>query len=292
MKAGIVILNYNDYETVIKLVNKIRTYTSLAKILIVDNNSTDDSFQKLCKLNDKKCEVIKTDKNGGYAYGNNFGVRYLIEKYLLEVIYIANPDVSFENKLIYEINNALKDNEKYGILSGIMLKPDGKPFKKPFWEIPSYLDDIFDCMYLFRALKSKLKQYRIDYSQKIMNIGVVPGSFFGMRSEVFKLIEGFDENTFLFYEENILSSKLKKHGYLAGILTNSSYFHLHSTTIKKNLKVLKTHLIHLKSKYYFQTAYNKIGLLKKIILIIFMTYSLFETAILLPLKSLYRKIII
>ncbi|WP_207647747.1 glycosyltransferase [Clostridium estertheticum] len=274
-----------------KLVNKIKKYQSINRILVVDNNSTDESYEKLSKINDVKCEVIKTNKNGGYAYGNNYGFKYLIKKFSLDLIFIANPDVSFENSLIEDIKIAFIRNEKYAVLSGIMLDGSGNPNKVSFWNIPSFLEDIFDCIYLFRAIKRKLKVFKVDKTRKIMDVQVVPGSFFGIKSEVFELVGGFDENTFLFYEENILASKIMKHGYLEGILTYNSYCHLHSVSIKKSLSVIKTHLIHLKSKFYYQSAYNKVNNINKVILFVFMGYSLIETIILAPLKSICRQLI-
>ena len=41
MKTGIVILNYNDYETTKEMINNIKNYKSLDHIIIVDNNSGD-----------------------------------------------------------------------------------------------------------------------------------------------------------------------------------------------------------------------------------------------------------
>ena len=41
------ILNYNDAETVFKLVDKIKDYSVFSSILIIDNDSPDGSFCKL-----------------------------------------------------------------------------------------------------------------------------------------------------------------------------------------------------------------------------------------------------
>ena len=42
--VGCVVLNYNDSKTTIELINRIGKMTSIDVIVIVDNNSTDDSF--------------------------------------------------------------------------------------------------------------------------------------------------------------------------------------------------------------------------------------------------------
>ena len=75
-KCACIILNYNDAETTRKLVQKIREYTAFQYIVVVDNRSNDNSFTVLKELESEKVKVIETDRNGGYGYGNNEGIKY------------------------------------------------------------------------------------------------------------------------------------------------------------------------------------------------------------------------
>ena len=59
MKTGIIILNYNDYENTLKIIDMIKDYKCLKKIIIVDNASTDDSFNHLKPLENNKITIIK-----------------------------------------------------------------------------------------------------------------------------------------------------------------------------------------------------------------------------------------
>ena len=92
-KIGVVILNYNDSETSIKLISSLEKYDIVNRIVIVDNCSTDDSFTILSQNTSSKVEVVKSARNGGYGYGNNYGIRYLNETVHPSHILIANPDV-------------------------------------------------------------------------------------------------------------------------------------------------------------------------------------------------------
>ena len=65
MKLNCVILNYNDADTVEKLVSLIHDYKILEHIVIVDNASAEDSAQKLERLCDKKVALVHAEKNGG-----------------------------------------------------------------------------------------------------------------------------------------------------------------------------------------------------------------------------------
>ena len=102
MKVAVIIVNYNDAEDTKKYVKTISEYKILDRIVVVDNLSTTaGTFDSLKKLENSKVKVISSDKNGGYDYGNNFGVKYLQsinEKY--DYIIISNPDIEITENAI------------------------------------------------------------------------------------------------------------------------------------------------------------------------------------------------
>ncbi|MCJ0551996.1 hypothetical protein MMJ62_13200, partial [Enterococcus cecorum] len=52
------ILNYNDSETVIKLVNEIKNFLIFDKIIVVDNCSNDNSMKNLIKIKNPIIDII------------------------------------------------------------------------------------------------------------------------------------------------------------------------------------------------------------------------------------------
>ena len=60
LQCGIVILNYNDYETTSYLLEMIQNYHCLKHIAVVDNHSTDGSYEKLQKYQ-KLFELLETE---------------------------------------------------------------------------------------------------------------------------------------------------------------------------------------------------------------------------------------
>ena len=67
MKTAIIILNYNDYETTSNMLNKIKDYKSLDLIVVIDNKSKDNSYNKLKHFENDKIKVMETKENKGYA---------------------------------------------------------------------------------------------------------------------------------------------------------------------------------------------------------------------------------
>ena len=101
-KVGVVILNYNNYNLIVEKADLLNSYGCIQKIVIVDNCSNNDSYEKLKEIENEKIHIVKTKKNGGYAYGNNFGLK-ILEKDSYDYAFIMNPDIIIENKELEKI---------------------------------------------------------------------------------------------------------------------------------------------------------------------------------------------
>ncbi len=288
MKTGIVILNYNDAVSTSTLVDSIIGYASIGHIAVVDNCSTDESWKILKNKYDaqEKVSVISSGKNGGYSYGNNYGACYLIKEYGTDIIFIANPDVLFDEALIEAITQKYEKKEGYAVLTGVMMRPDGSVDPAPYRQLFSYTHDLGDCFLTIRRLVYEKKRYEVDYSVPVMDVEVVQGSFFAITAEAFEKINGLDENIFLYYEELILAKKLKAAGYKTGLLTDKTYLHNHSVSIRRSMKNIKIWKAVLKSKYYYQKNYNNANALQMILLRICGGFSLFEKLIIEVLRKM------
>ncbi len=252
-RVGIVILNYNDYQTTSKLLNKIHNYKYINNIIVVDNNSSDNSYNELIKYKNKNIDIIKTDNNKGYSYGNNIGIKYLIDNYKSDYIIISNPDVSFEDNDIKELISKLDNNKDIALIG-----PKVHEFNQVTrgWKLPTYLDEILKIM----SLDNKFRHDRYDdtcYKSDLTKVDVVSGCFFIIRTKIIKEINYFDEGTFLYYEENILGHKLKDRGYHTYIDNTVSVIHNASISVDKSIKKINKYKILIKSLMYYEYKYNK-----------------------------------
>ena len=145
-KVGMVVLNYNDYKTTDKYINSIKDFKALSEIIIVDNNSTDGSYEKLKKYENNKIKVIKTEKNRGYSYGNNVGIKALSN---VDYVIISNPDILVEEKVITKLKKDLEKTEDAAIVAPV-IKQLGE--YKRGWRLPTIEDEI-----LYENLTNVLK---------------------------------------------------------------------------------------------------------------------------------------
>lgn len=275
MNSVFIILNYNSYKLTEKLALKISKMNIVNNVVIVDNCSTDSSFEYLLKLNNDKIDVIKSDKNGGYSYGNNYGARYS-EKYNPDILFISNPDVDIEEESIAKIIECFK-RYNYSLLSGIEFDIDDKISSRPIWKKMKYINDLMDCYIVSRKLIANKKNIAIEYDKEVQKVEVVKGSFFAVRYKDFMEVNGFDENVFLFCEERIIARKMIDHNKSIGIVTDAKYNHNHSASINDRYKskAEKMKLLY-KSRLYYNKKYNKINFINYTILKLSMSISIFE----------------
>ncbi len=253
------------------------------KIIIVDNCSNDGSYKRLSQIENEKIEVIKSDKNGGFSYGNNIGARYLIEQCNPEYILFANPDTIFPEENIFFCMETLKNNRNLGLVSTRMVGPDGKE-QTAFYSFPTYKSFINDYFILGRKITFNARQKAMSYSDKIQLVDIVRGSFQFFRASSLKDVGYFDENTFLYYEEAIISQRLRKKGYRVALLTDIQYIHDHIE--EKTNDIIQSTKRMYDSEIYYAKQYMEITGVKLIILKVLARFSVFELRVLQLIKKI------
>ena len=263
-KLAMVIINYNDYDTTKKLIDNIKNYKVLDKIIIVDNASTDNSYNKIKKLTNEKIVLIRTDENKGYASGLNYGAKYAMGTLDNPIIIFSNTDIIINSeddlvKLRDTINTKVK-------VVGPVVNEHGNLNRG--WKMTTpYIETLSNLPLISRYFKRKLLYYTDDYYKgEISNVDVVSGCFFLVDGKTLKEINYFDENTFLYYEEFILSSKIKEKNKKVVINNEVEIIHDHSVTIDKSVKRINKYKILKTSQRYFVKNYLKANIFQLILL--------------------------
>ncbi len=273
MKTGIIILNYNDYENTTKMLNQIKDYSCLSKIVVVDNCSTDESVEKLKEYENKKIILIQAKKNLGYAAGNNLGLKYLEKETSCEIGIISNPDVIVEESVIKELIHDLKTHDEISFL-GPKITEYGRITKG--WKLPSYFVEMLSTVNLLHRFSFRFQKYpESHYKERLTEVEVLHGCFFLARMSDFKKIKYFDPNTFLYYEENIIAKKAQMKGLKSYIDNTLTVNHLGAQTVCKNLKKVKKYKAIKKSMFYYEKEYNHLNPIKMFFLKAFYYISLF-----------------
>ena len=81
------------------------------EVIVVDNASTEDEATSIQK-NYPKVKVIRSEKNLGFAGGNNLGIEVAIGKY----IFLVNNDTIFKDFNIQSLIDRLESSPKIGVV--------------------------------------------------------------------------------------------------------------------------------------------------------------------------------
>lgn len=235
-KNVIVVLNYNDWEETRRYCQMVDDFSSVDKIIIVDNFSTDDSYEQLSLMESEKFVLLRATQNNGYAAGNNLGLKYILDHKIDGNIIISNPDIYYTHEDLKKVLDPLKE-ASIGISTGL-IHTNGSITSNFGWMLPGYWELLFNqylMLYKFKRLihSSMYCSYPKMGDERVF-CNCVSGCFFAMSTDTLKQTGLFDERTFLYGEENILGYKIKKNGQKACVVVGANIEHRQHHSIKKS----------------------------------------------------------
>lgn len=243
-KISIIVLNYNDYKTTYDYINTIKDYKIIDRIIVVDNCSTDDSYVMMCNsFSAWNVSVIQTPTNGGYARGNNFGLHYLADKKIdCDYVIVSNPDIIVDEVTIKRLVETIESKEKCFAVTGEIYTVSNKRIAGFRSKLPSLCQLFLESSVVLRKVASAVlnygRQYKNDQCDRegdLYKAESLPGCFFLASFDKFQKIGFFDEQTFLYSEEDILFFKAKNSDYRSFVVPGTKIVHAEGSTIKKNL---------------------------------------------------------
>ena len=281
-----VILNYNDSETTINLLKSISEYEELDFIIVVDNKSTDNSFEILSRYINEKIRIVSTDKNGGYGYGNNYGIRFAFNNLKATHILISNPDVEFTSNSVKAMKKAFLEYDECAIIAPVTYNKG----KIVAWKTTDLFQEVAYSTFLFRRFFKPKKDYSKEFfgDKESCYVDIVSGSLLMVNAKIMIESGMYDENVFLYNEEKILYCKMKQKGYKSLLLLNETFIHHHSVSVRKSINSLvKIKKIENESELIYLQKYRDLKGISLIITKIYLKYALVEMWIV----SLIKKII-
>ena len=254
-KVLISVLNYNNFEATKKCVLSILN-CSLKKIevYIVDNNSSDNSYQKL-KDYFKNFIIVKSISNNGYAAGHKIAVNYAIDNEF-DFIWVLNNDLTVRKKTLQKLLSAY-DSFGTGIYGSISLKSE-KPDIVNFGG--GNTDDItksFDYnAYEDFTLDDYLKKTQLRKVQS------VEGSSMLIPLEVIKSHGFMKEDFFMYGEETDYCYRLKKCGVPSFVVPESLVVHKGAESLRNNKSL--EHYYRRRNMLRFEKDHYGLSVLKNI----------------------------
>jgi hypothetical protein len=221
-KVALIVLNHNSVS---KLGREMLRYVeSIAKtqyrnleIIIIDNASTDGSYNIIQDWvkNYPHTRLLKLDRNLGYAGGNNTGFRTAVK----DAKYVAflNNDIEVEQDWLEKIIEVMESDRSIAAAQPKILQLKNKQLIDSLGGFVDRLGRAYDLGHGMPDMDQHEKPFEVFYAR---------GAAIVVRAELFRMVGGFDEDYFIYYEETDLCWRLRLLGYKIVTVPTARIYHL------------------------------------------------------------------
>lgn len=206
---GIVIVTFNSETYIsncIQSIVKSDNFKNIGTIIIVDNNSSDNTLN-IIRKDFPGVSLIINESNLGYAKAVNIGMAQLDEKFC----FICNPDIELQKDSLPILLDLIKSDESIGVVGGQQVYINNT-WQRSFGNMPGLKDSIYNLLFI-TTINNFLNKLIFNYfkGKKILESpGYIDGAAILVRNETFKQINGFSEEYFFYCEEADFQFRLKK----------------------------------------------------------------------------------
>ena len=249
MKVSIVIPHWNGIDVVTECLESLQkvTYPNL-EIIVVDNNSTDDSVNHIRKIFPKVI-VFENDRNEGYAGGCNRGSEIAKGKYLL----FLNNDTIHQPNWIEPLVHLLDENPQIAAVQPKILNY----YQKNLFDYAGGAGGLMDFLVFPFARGRIFNEQEIDSNQYNSNEEIFwsSGTAFLVRKTAFEKAGKFDELFFAHMEEIDLCWRFHLLGYDVWCEPSSVIYHKNAVSLPMYTEK-KYYLNHRNSLLMLMTNYS------------------------------------
>lgn len=251
--CAIVILNWNGKQFLSDFLPTLIKNSSTARIIVADNNSSDDSVEFL-KVNFPQVELLINETNGGFAKGYNDALKKVNAEFYL----LINSDVEVSENWLFPLLKTMQDKKIAAVQPKIL-----SYFQKNSFEHAGASGGFID-KNLFPFCRGRIfNSLEIDHGQYDGEIEVfwTSGACMLIRAEIFHEVNGFDEDFFAHMEEIDLCWRIKRLGYQLKIVPNSVVYHVGGGTLnyespKKTYLNFRNNLFMITKNYQGNLAFK------------------------------------
>jgi GT2 family glycosyltransferase len=191
--------------------------SSETEVVLVDNGSKENVEELAGSFNFVR--YVRSDKNLGFAGGNNLGLRLCRGRYVL----LLNDDVVVNSEFVKALSEYLDEHAEVGIVQGKMILPR---FGGRLDVCGSFLTR-YGLPYNYGFLKQDGPKYQISYP-----VFCGKGACLMFRREIIDRIGGFlfDHSFFCYYEESDFCHRAWIAGYEVHFVPSAPIQHLMGST--------------------------------------------------------------
>ncbi len=231
--VAVVIVNYKTADLTVACLQSLhdeRSGTVPFRVVLVEGCSGDGP--QLRRVIDARgwsawVTLLMADKNGGFAFGNNIGIREAMAWACPpEYVMLLNPDTEVRAGAIDALVSFMHERPQAGIAGSSFEGPDGDPWPIAFRfpSIVSELDRGLRLGWLSRVLRSRVVP--MSMSDRCEPVDWVSGASMLVRRSMLDQIGPMDDGFFLYYEEVDLCRRARRAGWQCWYVPQSRVMHI------------------------------------------------------------------
>jgi hypothetical protein len=205
-RVFIIIVNYNGARWLSPCLDAVlQTDYGNFSVIVVDNNSTDDS-RAIIQGNYASVILLAEKQNLGFSSGNNVGIRYALA-HQADYVVLLNPDTKVKPSWLKALIEVGEENVTLGVLGGVQLRYDSDEWND--WT---------------NAILSSDKKARLK-NAAWLEMEWVEGACFAIKRAVLEQVGLFDSIYFSFYEELDYCRRARYHGFRTALVAGCLLHH-------------------------------------------------------------------
>jgi N-acetylglucosaminyl-diphospho-decaprenol L-rhamnosyltransferase len=233
LEVAVVILTYKSAQLALNCLRSVADERADPQVrirVIVVDNASGDLATISAGVHENNwtpwVELVEAPRNGGFAYGNNLGIRHACAAGTPDYIYVLNPDTEVRTGAIGSLARFLEEHPEAAIAGSSFENPDGSPWPLAF-RFPSLLSELMTGVQ-FGPLTRLLRRWEVP-----RNMGATParvdwicGASMLIRPTVLATVGGLDENYFLYFEETDFCRRARGAGFSTWYVPGSRVMHI------------------------------------------------------------------
>lgn len=248
---SVIIVNYNTRDVTSKAVQSVLYHCGNLnlEIIVVDNDSSDDSVPAL-RAAFPEAAILAAGHNGGYAWGNNIGIRQARGRNLL----ILNPDAQVYDGTLERAVSYLEDNPDIGILGGHVSLENGAQQPTLFRQVS--LSSLFWNILIPNRIIRKTRlfgdqRYASRARDTVQDVDVVAGCFMMVPRRVIDTVGVMNDRFFMYSEESEWCWRVRQAGLKVCYNPDIRLMHYGAvstgqTSPWKSVEIAKGHILFLR----------------------------------------------
>lgn len=248
---SIIIVSWNTEKLVSECVTSIKQNTKdiTYEIIVVDNNSQDDTVNKLEFLH-KDIKIIVNNSNNGFAKANNQAIKIAKGRNII----LLNPDTLLKNNALKLMVNYLDTHSEVGIVGCKLLNSDGSLQEscRRFPDIKTYINILLKQHIFFPNKKCFRNYFMKNMNYDIVNeVDQVMGAALMFRRDVLGEKTYLDEEYWIWFEEVDFCYNVKKNGYKIMYIPDAKVMHYKAQSFNQLMKLRQQKIFNNSLLIYF-----------------------------------------